>query len=110
MIDRTHSRIVLALVLVMLVASVATVVWGPVHGLVAQLRTLTPVMGALMGWAFMWLWLRLSVGTKEKLDDTIRQLVGRVLVVSIVLVFAGNIYWLTTVWKGAPPFSTSAYF
>ena len=52
MIDRKYSRIVLALTLVMLAASVATVVWGHVHGLVAQLRTLTTAMGALLSWAF----------------------------------------------------------
>jgi drug/metabolite transporter (DMT)-like permease len=109
MIDRKYSRIVLALVLVMLAASVATVVWGPVHGLVAQLRTLTTAMGALLSWAFIWLWLTLIVGKPEKLEDTMRRFVGRILVAVTVLVFAGNIFWLTTMWKGAPPISIIAY-
>ena len=109
MIDRKYSRIVLALTLVMLAASVATVVWGPVHGLVAQLRTLTTAMGALLSWAFIWLWLTLIVGKPEKLEDTMRRFVGRILVAVTVLVFAGNIFWLTTMWKGAPPISIIAY-
>ena len=109
MIDKKYLRIVIALALAVLIAGVATDIWGPAVALKYRLAIFVPAAAILFAclWTLFWLWL--SMDPRDSLSDAKRWLYGRLLVACTAVLSAGGLYMIAGVWHRAPVFSPQSF-
>lgn len=109
MMDKTYTRIILALALGLLAAASVTAIWGPPSEIKYRVGIFIPVGGILLIWLWMQFWLWLSMAPQEPLSDAKRRLYGRLLVGASTLVSTAALYRIAGIWHGAPAFAPQLF-
>ena len=109
MIGKRTSRIIVAMVLAMLIACVATDIWGPAAALKYRLGTFIPAAGILLIGLWMRFWVWLGIAPHETLSDAMRRFIGRALVACTAVLCAAGLYMMAGLWHRAPLFSPQIF-